>query len=271
MITSGSSAPSPASCLGPPGSPNIFQPIAVTSIPPATRTTGRVIPKNSRITEPNTIEPSSSQKLLSATPSASWLRCCGVHAEVKLKKIGADPSGLTTGKRPANTNKKALDSSIIDQFRRGHHVRLWCPETRRDIGGEARQRRLGGWAARTGFFMVRDARAALLTTRDAKTSLLVAIDLLALLVTLLRLHRQRGDRAGFEPLQRDRLAGLLAIAIGVVVDALQRRVDLGDQLALPVARAQFDGAIGFGRSAVGEIRMVDVLFLERLQGDARFP
>src|ERR1700677_565390 len=118
--------------------------------------------------------------------------------------------------------------------------------------------------------MVRDARAALLTMRDAKTSLLVAIDLLALLVALLRLHRQRGDRAGFEPLQRDWLAGLLAIAVGVVVDALQRRVDLGDQLALPVAGAQFDGAVGFGRSAVGKIRMADVLFLERLQADARF-
>src|SRR6202042_3966940 len=98
----------------------------------------------------------------------------------------------------------------------------------------------------------RDARAALLTRRDAKTSLLVAIDLLALLVTLLRLHRQRGDRAGFEPLQRDRLAGLLAIAIGVVVDALQRRVDLGDQLAVAVAGAQLDGAVGLGRGAGGE-------------------
>jgi len=44
------------------------------------------------------------------------------------------------------------------------------------------------------------------------------------------------------PLERDRLAGLLAIAVGVVVDALQRGVDLGDQLALAVAGAQFDGA-----------------------------
>src|ERR1700683_3732330 len=136
MIASGSSTSRPASCLDPLGSPNIFHPIAVTNIPPATRTTGRVIPKNSRITEPNTIEPSSSQKLLSATPSANRLRCCGVHAEGKLKKIG----------------------------------------------GEARQRRREGWAARTGCFMARGARAALLTTRDAKTSLLVAIDLLALLV-----------------------------------------------------------------------------------------
>src|SRR6202166_4879398 len=93
-------------------------------------------------------------------------------------------------------------------------------------------------------------------SRDPK-SLLVAIDLLALLVALLRLHRQRRDRAGFQPLQRDRLAGLLAIAVGVVVDALQRRVDLGDQLALPVAGAQLDGAVGLGGCAVGEIGMLE--------------
>src|SRR3984885_10238331 len=117
MIASGCSTSRPASCLDPLGSPNIFHPMAVTNIPPATRTTGRVIPKNSRITEPNNIEPSSSQKLLSATPSANWLRCCGAHVEVKLRKIGADPNGLTTGKRPAKTNKKTLDSSTMVQIR----------------------------------------------------------------------------------------------------------------------------------------------------------
>src|SRR5713226_2521276 len=101
-------------------------------------------------------------------------------------------------------------------------------------------------------------------------ALLVPIDLFAFFVALLRFHRQRRDRAGFQPLQRDRLAGLLAIAVGVVVDALQRRVDLGDQLALPVAGAQFDRAVGLGRCAVGEIGMVDVLFLQGLQGDPRF-
>src|SRR5258707_10847200 len=105
----------------------------------------------------------------------------------------------------------------------------------------------------------------------AAKTLLIAIDLLAFLVALLRLHRERGDRAGLEPLQRDRLAGLLAIAVGAVLDALQRRVDLGDQLALPVAGAQFDRAVGFRGGAVGEIGMIDVLFLQGLQRDPRFP
>src|ERR1700686_133474 len=107
-------------------------------------------------------------------------------------------------------------------------------------------------------------------SRDPK-SLLVPIDLLAFFGALLRFHRQRCDRAGFQPLQRDRLAGLLAIAVGVVLDALQRSVDLGDQLALAVAGAQFDGAIGFGRGAISEIGMIDVLFLQGLQRDLRFP
>src|ERR1700736_246441 len=100
--------------------------------------------------------------------------------------------------------------------------------------------------------------------------LLIAVDLLAFFVALLRLHGKGCNRARFQPLQRDRLAGLLAIAVGVVVDALQRRVDLGDQLALPVAGAQFDRAVGFGGSAVRQIRMIDILFLERLQRDPRF-
>ena len=97
------------------------------------------------------------------------------------------------------------------------------------------------------------------------SALLVAVNLLALLVALLRLDRQRGDRARLKALQRDRLAGLLAIAVGAVVDAAQRGVDLGDQLALAVAGAQLDGPVGFRGGAVGEIGMVDVLVLQLLQ------
>src|SRR5689334_9878819 len=94
---------------------------------------------------------------------------------------------------------------------------------------------------------------------------IVAIDPLAPLVTLLRLDRQGGDRAGLEPLDRDRLAGLLAIAVGAVLDALQRRVDLGDQLALAVARAKLDRAVGLRGGAVGEVGMVLVLVLKMLE------
>src|SRR5947209_9740025 len=88
-------------------------------------------------------------------------------------------------------------------------------------------------------------------TAAAVETLFVPIDLLAFFVPLLRFHRERGDRARLQPFQRDRLPGLLAIAVGVVLDTLQRRVDLGDQFALPVAGAQLDRAVGFGGCAIG--------------------
>jgi hypothetical protein len=88
-------------------------------------------------------------------------------------------------------------------------------------------------------------------------------------VALLRLDRERRDRARLEPLQRDRLAGLLAVAVGAVLDALDRGVDLGDQLALPVAGAQLDRAVGLRGGAVGQIRVVLVLVLQVLQRVAR--
>ena len=65
-------------------------------------------------------------------------------------------------------------------------------------------------------------------------------------MALLRFHRQRGDRPRLKPAQRDRLAGFLAIAVGAVLDAADGFVDLGNQLALAVARPQLDGAVGFG-------------------------
>src|SRR6202011_2877116 len=100
--------------------------------------------------------------------------------------------------------------------------------------------------------------------------LLVPIDFFALLVTLLGFHRERRDRTRLQPFQRDRLAGLLAIAVGVVLEALQRGIDLGDQLALAVAGAQLDRTVGLRGGAVGEVGMVNVLFLQGLQRDPRF-
>ena len=49
--------------------------------------------------------------------------------------------------------------------------------------------------------------------------------------------------------------------------------DLAKQTFKPLEGmvAKFDGAIGFRRGAVGKVRMIDVLFLERLQGNARLP
>jgi hypothetical protein len=61
------------------------------------------------------------------------------------------------------------------------------------------------------------------------------VDALAALVTLLGLQRQGRDGPGVEAGDADRLAGLFAVAVGAVLDAPQRLVDLGDQLALAIA------------------------------------
>ena len=65
------------------------------------------------------------------------------------------------------------------------------------------------------------------------------MDALAALVALLRLETERGDGAGVEAGDPDRLAGVLAIAIASVLDPAHRLVDLGNELALPVPGPQF--------------------------------
>jgi len=75
--------------------------------------------------------------------------------------------------------------------------------------------------------------------------LFLAINALAALVAFLRLDRQCGNRARFEAFERDRLAGFLAITVGAVFDALERGIDLGNELALAVPGTQFDGPVGF--------------------------
>src|SRR5260221_9641196 len=96
-------------------------------------------------------------------------------------------------------------------------------------------------------------------------SRLVAARTLQAFVSLLRFDAERGDRPGFETLQRDRLTGLLAVAVGTFFDRLQRRVDLGDQLAEAVARAQLQRTVGLGGGAIGEIGLRQALFLHVLQ------
>ena len=81
------------------------------------------------------------------------------------------------------------------------------------------------------------------------------------LVPLLRFQRQGCHRARFQTLDADRIARLLAIAVGAVLDAGERLVDLGDQLALAVASAQFDRAVGFRGGTIRQVGVIDVFFL----------
>ena len=72
----------------------------------------------------------------------------------------------------------------------------------------------------------------------------------------LRSHCSAGSRPSFQATQADRLAGILAITVGAVLDPAQRVVDLGDQLSLAVTSAQLQRAVGFGRGAIHQIGVV---------------
>src|SRR5207302_7646720 len=93
----------------------------------------------------------------------------------------------------------------------------------------------------------------------------VPIDALPALVTFLRLNRKRGNWPRFEPLERDRFASLVAIAVSAIIQSRQRRIDLGDELTLAIAGAQLDRTVGFRRRPIGEVGMVLVLGLEMSQ------
>ena len=59
-----------------------------------------------------------------------------------------------------------------------------------------------------------------------RSELLVAVDAFAAFVALLRLNRKRRDRSRLKALDRNRLAGFFAVAVGAIVDAGERVVDL---------------------------------------------
>src|SRR5688572_15126443 len=94
----------------------------------------------------------------------------------------------------------------------------------------------------------------------------VAGNLFAPLVGLLRLDRHGGDRARDQAIDSDGFAGHLAPAVLALVDAAQRRIDLGDQLALAVAGPELDAPVGLARGAVVEVGFADRAVLQQLQG-----
>ncbi len=73
--------------------------------------------------------------------------------------------------------------------------------------------------------------------------LIVAMHPFAPFVAFLSFQAQGGDGACVEAGEADRFAGFLAIAVRAIFDPPQRGVDLGDQLALPVAGPKLQGAI----------------------------
>ena len=61
----------------------------------------------------------------------------------------------------------------------------------------------------------------------------------------LRVQAQRGDGAGLQSFYADLLTGLLAVTVFAFLDAVERLVDLADELAVTVARPQFQAVLRF--------------------------
>ena len=93
-----------------------------------------------------------------------------------------------------------------------------------------------------------------------------------LAVDTLMSHLACADEVGhpMNPAQRDRFAGLLAVAVGTVLDPGECRVDLARELALPIARAQLDRERMDAKIIVGSVRhFMDVN--EALEAGAHIP
>ena len=93
----------------------------------------------------------------------------------------------------------------------------------------------------------------------------LAEDLLAPLVAFLGFQRKRGDRARLEAPQSDRLPGLLAVPVGSVLDTRQRRIDLGDQLALPVACPKFQRTIGLRCRPISDVGVLSGILVKDVE------
>lgn len=96
----------------------------------------------------------------------------------------------------------------------------------------------------------------------------VAVQLLAHFTAFLRFQRQGGRGACQQARNADGLAGFLAPAVFAAVDACDRLLHLLQQLALAVARAQFQRMLFLDGGAVGRIRD-ELRFAQVLGGFAR--
>ena len=82
------------------------------------------------------------------------------------------------------------------------------------------------------------------------------------LVQFLRLNRESRDGTRIKSFDTDGLLSFFAIAVAAVIDALDRRINLGDQLARPFAGSEFHSALRLRRRAIGQIRFLNVFGLQ---------
>src|SRR3954471_8403345 len=111
-----------------------------------------------------------------------------------------EPSPIRQARKSPGLHRSIITMAIAGSVQTSHGVGIRWPAPRGPRTG-----------ATTAVMEPAAARyaAAIPARSDQRRALLVAIDLFALFVAFLRLDRQRRDGPGFQPLQRDRLAGLL--------------------------------------------------------------
>jgi hypothetical protein len=93
----------------------------MTMSPPPTCTTGREIPKKSKMCEPITKEAIRRMKLFMATWRARILRAEAGYSRVKARKTGLPPSGFTIGNRALRISRVLLATSSNGLLRRGEY------------------------------------------------------------------------------------------------------------------------------------------------------
>src|SRR5690606_16761063 len=100
----------------------------------------------------------------------------------------------------------------------------------------------------------------------AWTARSVADLLLQVFPAFLLVDRALGGETRFQAIQADLLARIHAVAVLARVHALERAVDLADQLAVAVAGAQFQRVLGFAGGTLGFVADVAHFVLEVLDG-----
>src|SRR5690606_14834337 len=95
---------------------------------------------------------------------------------------------------------------------------------------------------------------------------LLALLLLQVLPPLLGIDGALGGQARLQALQADFLAGVDAVAVVAGLQALERAVDLADQLAVAVAGAQLQRVLGLAGGTLGFVADVAHFVLEVLDG-----
>src|SRR5690606_24343978 len=94
----------------------------------------------------------------------------------------------------------------------------------------------------------------------------VALLLLQVLPALLRIDRALGGETGLQPVQADLFARIHAVAIITGFQALERAVDLADQLAIAITRTQFQRVLGFTGRTLGLIADIAYFLAQVLDG-----